>query len=173
MIELKQTTIVMHDIATGTSSTNPFKKFDFRFEGETYFQKVGPFGNNIRPHLEENNQAIKHLNDYRTKRIIASAAIAGALGSFTTFAIKNLNDNELSAPGESGIKYTGWLGVTAGFVIIDILFAAISNNDMIKAVEAYNNGKKVGMNRQPLNLYFSSQKYNQAQSSTLGIIFTF
>ena len=102
----------------------------------------------------------------------------GAVASFTTFAVKNLNNDELRAPEEESIINTEYLVASAGFVLVEIIFASISNKKMISAVKSYNQNLQSAnsiFDRIKIIYHFKQNPYQHPVSKmhNLGIAVTF
>ena len=169
-LELQQVTYQTYDFSNATTSTHPFKKYSFRKKGTSSFEKVGAFGNNIKPYFDGNEDALAELKKYKTKRAIATYSGLAAIGTFITFAAINLSDTEVDSPESSGPKSTGLLGVTAGLAILDFILAASSNKHMVNAVNIHNSSQK---NRFGLNFRLMEIDRERTKRYSLGSTVTF
>ncbi|MEM6831485.1 MAG: hypothetical protein AAF551_13325 [Bacteroidota bacterium] len=147
-LELSQSTFSNINPATGISQSNPFGKFRFRKEGHLRSRKTGNFGGKIKPYIESEPEALKQLNRYKTKRIMAVGFGAAALASMTAFIVNNVKDDELRPPEESGPIDTHLFQAAVAFVAMQYIMGWMSNGNMRKAVKKFNEAqsRKVGIN---------------------------
>lgn len=158
-----------------TPSYNPYHRFRFRASGEMKFHRVGTFGGNIRPYLQDNEEAITYVNRFRTKRIIAISSNVATVASFTVFLVDNLKKMGVQ---ENGPYSKGMLGAVIGTSLVTAIFATLSNGEIETAVGIYNQRPPLmGQKRRLSSVNWGMQTYSyRAQSRnypTLDVAFKF
>jgi hypothetical protein len=104
-------------------------------EGENY-KTAGFFGQNLRPYLTGNEEALNHLNRYRRQKSLFLANRVLAIGATALYG-----QQVLSKPGEETYfndTQKAAIGVFAGYLVATVFINRNTNSHLQRAVQAYN-----------------------------------
>lgn len=163
ILELKETVYT----SIGPGGGQSYRRFQFREKGETSWQRIGVFGGSVRPYLEGNDLSMKHLKDYQKKNIVVASLALGAIGSFTTFAVKNMQNKDL----DSGVQHLGYAAAAVGMSLAGYLVRYSSYQNIRRAFSSYNseqNKAKVS----DIDMGLVNQRLGGTRQNILGIGFT-
>ena len=66
------------------SSVDAAYQFSFRLDEDKTWQRVGAYGQHIRPYLQDDPQARVYLNKYRNKKLASDIIFGAGIASLTT-----------------------------------------------------------------------------------------
>lgn len=151
----------------GPDGGQSYRRFQFREKGETSWQRIGVFGGRLRPYLEGNDLAMGHLKDYQKKNIIVASLALGAIGSFATFAVKNMQNKDL----DSGVQYLGYAAATVGMSLAGYLVRYSSYQNIRRAFSSYNSEQQ-SANGFPIDIGLVNNRLGRTDQNIFGIGFT-